>query len=106
MCPLWTLSCDSPPSSPPCSRPAWLLPVVALIVVMGPVWTTSNFIWVDLAAGPATALLLVAVATRQPAPLVRFLDTRPIRSLGSFSYSLYLTHAPIVVVVSTFVVGP
>ncbi|MFI9380535.1 acyltransferase family protein [Kutzneria sp. NPDC052558] len=82
------------------------VPVVALIAVMGPVWTTSNFLWVDLAAGPAVALLLVAVATRQPKPLVRLLDTRPMRSLGSFSYSLYLTHAPIVVVVYTFVVGP
>jgi peptidoglycan/LPS O-acetylase OafA/YrhL len=82
------------------------VPMVALIVVAGPVWTTNNFIWVDLAAGPAVALLLVAVATRQPKPLVRFLDTRPVRSLGSFSYSLYLTHAPIVVVVYTFVVGP
>ncbi|WP_211763113.1 acyltransferase family protein [Kutzneria sp. CA-103260] len=82
------------------------VPVVALIVVMGPVWTTGNFLWVDLAAGPAIALLLVAVATRQPKPLVRLLDTRPVRSLGSFSYSLYLTHAPIVVVVYTFVVGP
>jgi peptidoglycan/LPS O-acetylase OafA/YrhL len=85
---------------------AAVVPVIALIVVMGPAWTTSHFIWVDLAAGPATALLLVAVATRQPVALVRLLDTRPVRSLGSFSYSLYLTHAPIVVVVSTFVVGP
>jgi peptidoglycan/LPS O-acetylase OafA/YrhL len=82
------------------------VPVVALIAVMGAVWTTSNFLWVDLAAGPAVCLLLVAVATRQPAPLVWLLDTRPIRSLGSFSYSLYLTHAPIVVAVCTFVVAP
>ncbi|HEY0495131.1 MAG TPA: acyltransferase [Kutzneria sp.] len=85
---------------------AAVVPVIALIVVAGPAWTTSHFIWVDLAAGPAVALLLVAVATRQPKPLVRLLDTRPVRSLGSFSYSLYLTHAPIVVVTYTFVVGP
>ncbi len=31
---------------------------------------------------------------------MRFLNTRPLRSLGSFSYSLYLTHAPIVIAVS------
>jgi peptidoglycan/LPS O-acetylase OafA/YrhL len=30
---------------------------------------------------------------------VRLLDARPIRNLGSSSYSLYLTHAPIVVIV-------
>jgi peptidoglycan/LPS O-acetylase OafA/YrhL len=34
------------------------------------------------------------------------LDTRPIRSLGSFSYSLYLIHAPIVVFMYTRVVAP
>ena len=73
---------------------------------MGPVWTTSNFLWVDLAAGPAVALLLVAVATRQPKPWCACSTPAPMRSLGSFSYSLYLTHAPIVVVVYTFVVGP
>jgi peptidoglycan/LPS O-acetylase OafA/YrhL len=27
------------------------------------------------------------------------LDSRPLRGLGSFSYSLYLTHAPIVIAV-------
>jgi peptidoglycan/LPS O-acetylase OafA/YrhL len=32
--------------------------------------------------------------------VVRLLDSRPLRSLGSFSYSLYLTHAPIVIAVS------
>jgi peptidoglycan/LPS O-acetylase OafA/YrhL len=30
---------------------------------------------------------------------VRVLDARPLRHLGSFSYSLYLTHAPIVIAV-------
>ncbi|WP_432835872.1 acyltransferase family protein [Dactylosporangium sp. CA-092794] len=76
-------------------------PVIALMAVQGSVWTITHYFWVDLAFGPAVALLLAAVATGRPRPLVRFLDTRPLRSLGSFSYSLYLTHAPIVVVVYT-----
>jgi peptidoglycan/LPS O-acetylase OafA/YrhL len=42
---------------------------------------------------------LIALATGRPAPLVRLLDARPIRNLGLSSYSLYLTHGPIVVVV-------
>lgn len=74
-------------------------PVVATIAAKGSVWTISNLFWVDLALGPAIGCLLAAVATDRPAPLVRLLDTRPLRSLGSFSYSLYLTHAPIVAVI-------
>ena len=35
----------------------------------------------------------------------RFLDTRPIRNLGLSSYSLYLTHGPIVVLVYDEVVS-
>jgi peptidoglycan/LPS O-acetylase OafA/YrhL len=33
------------------------------------------------------------------------LDARPVRSLGSCSYSLYLTHAPIVVIVCDLIVA-
>jgi peptidoglycan/LPS O-acetylase OafA/YrhL len=74
-------------------------PVLAVIVWRGSVWTLGNLFWVDLAAGPAIACLLAALATGQGAPLVRLLEMRPIRNLGSCSYSLYLTHAPIVVIV-------
>ncbi|MFI0423387.1 acyltransferase family protein [Spongiactinospora sp. 9N601] len=82
------------------------LPVLALILVKGSVWTVGNFFWADLAIGPPVGLLLAAVATGRPRWLLRLLDTRPVRALGSFSYSLYLTHAPLVVVVSLLVVGP
>ncbi|HEY2790833.1 MAG TPA: acyltransferase [Micromonosporaceae bacterium] len=71
------------------------VPVVALILVKGSVWTIDNFFWVDIAWAPAIALLLVAVATGRP----RLLDSRPARGLGRISYSLYLTHAPIVIAV-------
>jgi peptidoglycan/LPS O-acetylase OafA/YrhL len=74
-------------------------PVFTLMALRGSVWTITHYFWVDMALGPAVALLLAAVATGRPTSLVHFLDTRPLRSLGSFSYSLYLTHAPIVVVV-------
>ncbi len=81
-------------------------PVLVLIVVKGSVWTVTNLFWIDLAVGPAIALLLAAVATRRPAPLVWLLGTRPVRSLGTFSYSLYLVHAPIVVALARKFVGP
>ncbi|GAA5194334.1 hypothetical protein GCM10023322_58450 [Rugosimonospora acidiphila] len=81
-------------------------PLLALMVWGGSVWTVDNYYWIDLAAGPAMALLLAAVATRRPAPLVWLLATRPVRGLGEFSYSLYLIHLPIVVVVSRELAGP
>jgi peptidoglycan/LPS O-acetylase OafA/YrhL len=74
-------------------------PVIAAIWWQGSVWTLDNLLWVDLALGPAVACLLAALATGRPAPLLRLLDTRPMRSLGACSYSLYLIHGPIVVVV-------
>ncbi len=74
-------------------------PVVAVIAWRGSVWTLAHLIWVDLALGPAVACLLAGLATGRPAPLLRLLDARPIRGLGASSYSLYLTHGPIVVVV-------
>jgi len=81
------------------------LPVLAAILWRGSVWTLHNLFWVDLALGPAVACLLAALATGRPAPLLRFLDTRPIRNLGLSSYSLYLTHGPIVVLVYDEVVS-
>jgi peptidoglycan/LPS O-acetylase OafA/YrhL len=75
------------------------LPVITTISWKGSVWTLGNLFWIDLALGPSIGCLLAAVATDRPQRLVRMLDTRPLRSLGSFSYSLYLTHAPIVIAV-------
>jgi peptidoglycan/LPS O-acetylase OafA/YrhL len=76
------------------------VPVGALIAVRGSTWTDSHLFWVDLAWGPAIGCALAAIATSRPLPLVRLLDTRSLRRLGSISYSLYLTHAPIVIAVS------
>jgi peptidoglycan/LPS O-acetylase OafA/YrhL len=95
------------------SRLAWhwfaaaaAAPVLLLIVVAGPAWVVANFFWVDLAIGPAAGLLLTGIATGRPVWLVRLLDTRPIRRLGSFSYSLYLIHSPLVVMLNRLVVAP
>jgi peptidoglycan/LPS O-acetylase OafA/YrhL len=76
------------------------VPVVAVAAGAGTGWTVRHFFWVDLAIGPAMVLLLVAVIGCRPAPLVRLLDSRPVRGLGTFSYSLYLVQLPVVVVVS------
>jgi peptidoglycan/LPS O-acetylase OafA/YrhL len=74
-------------------------PVFAAIWWQGTAWTNDNLLWVDLALGPAIACLLAGLATGRPARLLRALDARPMRNLGASSYSVYLIHAPIVVVV-------
>jgi len=74
-------------------------PLLATISVLGSVWTLNHLLWIDLALGPAIACLLAGLATGRPGFLLRVLDARPIRNLGLSSYSLYLTHGPIVVVV-------
>jgi peptidoglycan/LPS O-acetylase OafA/YrhL len=80
-------------------------PVLVTIAWQGSVWTLDRLFWVDLALGPAVACLLAGLVTGRPAHLLRLLDTRPLRSLGLSSYSLYLTHAPIVVLVYEKVVA-
>jgi peptidoglycan/LPS O-acetylase OafA/YrhL len=84
---------------------AAVAPVLATIWVQGSVWTVDHLFWVDLALGPAIACLLAALATGRPAPLLKLLDARPMRNLGGSSYSLYLTHAPILVVVYHLIVA-
>jgi peptidoglycan/LPS O-acetylase OafA/YrhL len=89
---------------------AWLAlaaaaPVLATIWWQGSVWTLDHLFWVDLTLGPAVGCLLAGLASGHPAPLLRLLETRPLRNLASSSYSLYLTHGPIVVVVYEQVVA-
>jgi peptidoglycan/LPS O-acetylase OafA/YrhL len=81
-------------------------PVVALVLHQGARWTVHHYFWVDLAVAPALAMFVAAVATARPGFVVRLLNTRPMVRLGAYSYSLYLIHLPIVVVISLKVVAP
>jgi peptidoglycan/LPS O-acetylase OafA/YrhL len=90
---------------------AWLsvvaaVPVAILVLHQGSRWMVGHYYWVDLAIAPAMTMLLLAVVSGRPARLVRLLDSRPLRRLGSFSYSLYLLHLPIVVAISLKLVQP
>jgi peptidoglycan/LPS O-acetylase OafA/YrhL len=80
-------------------------PVIAAIWWQGTAWTNDNLLWVDLALGPAVTCLLAGLATGRPARMLRLLDARPMRKLGASSYSMYLIHAPIVVVVYVKIVA-
>lgn len=90
---------------------AWLsvaaaAPVGVLVLYQGSRWMVGHYYWVDLAIAPAMTMLLLAVVSGRPATLVRLLDARPLERLGSFSYSLYLIHLPIVVAIGSKVVAP
>jgi peptidoglycan/LPS O-acetylase OafA/YrhL len=74
-------------------------PVFAKIDWEGTAWAFGRLFWIDLALAPAIACLLIGLAVGRPASLGRLLDSRPIRGLGDSSYSLYLTHAPIIAIV-------
>ncbi|MEU4245431.1 acyltransferase [Actinoplanes sp. NPDC026619] len=82
------------------------IPAGALILHQGARWMVNHYYWVDLAVVPAMTLFLLAVASGRPAALIRLLDSSPLRRLGAFSYSLYLIHLPIVVVISQKLVIP
>jgi peptidoglycan/LPS O-acetylase OafA/YrhL len=81
-------------------------PVILLIYVKGSVWTVNRYYWIDLAIGPAIAMLLAAVAGRRSPALTRLLDNRLMRSLGRISFSLYLVHLPVVSIISRRLVAP
>ncbi|MCU7722560.1 acyltransferase [Actinoplanes sp. KI2] len=81
-------------------------PVLTLIALQGSQWTVAHYYWLDLTIGPAITLFLAALATHRPARLIRLLNGRPLQTLGSFSYSLYLVHMPIVALISTLIVIP
>jgi peptidoglycan/LPS O-acetylase OafA/YrhL len=76
------------------------LPVLAVMLAHGSTWSVHHYFWIDLALTPAMAFLVIAVAGGRPAALQRVLEARPLRKLGSFSYSLYLIHLPIIMVIS------
>jgi peptidoglycan/LPS O-acetylase OafA/YrhL len=82
------------------------LPPLVLIAVEGSTWAVEHYFWVDLAVIPAIALLLAAIGAGRARRVSGVLDVPPLRSLGGFSYSLYLIHAPIVVAIAARIVVP
>jgi peptidoglycan/LPS O-acetylase OafA/YrhL len=80
--------------------------VVALAQVKGSPWMTNNWFSVDLLFGVAVASGLYVATGTSSRLRDRTLGSRPLLVLGSFSYSLYLVHAPIVEGMQRWVVGP
>lgn len=62
---------------------------------MGRVNSSAHTLILDILAGVATSLLLIHIGTID-GTLRRLFSVRPLVWIGSFSYSLYLIHAPII----------
>jgi peptidoglycan/LPS O-acetylase OafA/YrhL len=75
-------------------------PVILVIHAKGSYWTGHHYFWIDLAITPGLVMLIVAVATGRAPALTRLLSSRPLRRLGTISYSLYLIHLPILTVLA------
>lgn len=72
----------------------WLT-CLTLGLVAGPLWFANKSLS-DPLVGLATATMLVAVAGRVGRGwLLRFLEWQPLLTIGRFSFSLYLTHLPV-----------
>jgi peptidoglycan/LPS O-acetylase OafA/YrhL len=67
---------------------------VAICLVKGPVWVHARYFWLDMVVGTAVALLLASLAADRPSCLHRILSSRPLRSTGLYSYSIYCVHLP------------
>jgi peptidoglycan/LPS O-acetylase OafA/YrhL len=78
---------------------------VAICMVKGPVWVNSRYFWLDMVVGTAVALLLASLAADRPSWLHRLLSSRPLRSTGLYSYSIYCVHLPMLWLVWHFGIG-
>ncbi|WP_422936011.1 acyltransferase family protein [Sinomonas sp. P47F7] len=74
--------------------------------VAGPRTIVGEYFWVDLVVGAATACLFVALTQGRLPWLARFLALRPLAAVGTFAFSLYLVHAPILDVLRERVLAP
>jgi peptidoglycan/LPS O-acetylase OafA/YrhL len=70
---------------------------VIAIVPHGDLTPDGNLWWPDLVVGAAVALLFVTSDVRRRSVSARVLSMPPLVALGTFSYSLYLIHGPLVI---------
>lgn len=78
---------------------------LATLFFMRNMLTESNEFAHGLVPGVFFALLLVAAST-ESSPIARVLSGKHLPWLGTFAYSIYLTHAPVLAVVCAYVVYP
>jgi len=82
------------------------LAVVIACAYLGAVRAEGDSYWLDLVIGVAVATGLAYLTARPTSRLRRTLEWRPFMAVGRFSYSLYLLHAPLLIVAWVFLVKP
>ncbi|MDP9172446.1 MAG: acyltransferase [Planctomycetota bacterium] len=96
----------------PCPWLPWaanVLTVSCAVVVVILCAVTTEFhsvIIIDLFTGAAAAALIISLATRNTSRVCRFLELGPFVWVGTFSYSLYLIHAPLEAVAFRYLIRP
>ena len=102
---------DNPGSANTARRP-WGLIAGALAAatalwcwVFGWQWVMTHYGLVDLLVGFCAAAVLACVSQTNH-PILRALSLRPLVWIGTFAYSLYLIHAPLVQVVWQYLFNP
>jgi peptidoglycan/LPS O-acetylase OafA/YrhL len=79
---------------------------LAYAIIAGTEATIASYFWVDLIIGCATAALFVAIDQGRLNWASSALSWRPLVTIGSFAFSLYLIHAPILAMITTYIVKP
>lgn len=80
--------------------------VVGLALGKGSPWMTTHWFWLDLVFGTAVAGGMLLATEAEGRWRDATLGARPIVFLGTFSYSLYLVHAPLLEGFQRFAVAP
>jgi peptidoglycan/LPS O-acetylase OafA/YrhL len=73
---------------------------------VGSVPVVLHYFWIDLAVGVCVAMMLAGLADNRPRRVRDFLNTVGLRTVGRFSYSIYLMHVPILALIWLYVVRP
>jgi peptidoglycan/LPS O-acetylase OafA/YrhL len=80
--------------------------VVALVIWFGSVRAMQSNTLLEPLVGAATGCLLVALGCDRASTLRRALSWKPLVVVGSFSYSLYLLHAPLLQLIWQYAMRP
>lgn len=84
---------------------ASLAGLAAVALAYGSGWMVAHYFYVDIFFGGCVASLLCLLQLGAGQRAQRALSWRPMLALGRMSYSLYLVHAPLVIVLYKYIFG-